>query len=167
MASANAPPSPQKPSSLYGINHLKLASANILKTLHFYTAVLPMVHISKFNHYTAERKLFAVMFQHPSTKLLVEARNAPEQALAQKGWDPITWAVATKKDLDDWAAWLDHCEVKRSKVLTGMKGWVLVCEDPDERHVRFYCDEEHEWSTNPDVDEYWLGKPVGIEGDTS
>ena len=139
----------------------------MLEALSFYTNVLPLVHIPQFNHYTPEHKLFAVMCQHPSTKLLVEIRNAPEQATRQKSWDPITWGVSTKKDLEDWAAWLDRCDVKRSKVLTASKGWVLACEDPDGKIVRFYCDEEHEWTDHPDQDGYWLGKPVGIEEDTS
>ena len=161
---ASDPSAPQRP-SLNGINHLKLPSTNILETLDFYTTVLPMVHLPQYNHYTPQHKLFAVMFQHPSTGLLVEVRNAPEQAVQQKCFDPITWGVSLKKDLDDWALWLDHCSVKRSKVLTGIKGWVLCCEDPDGRQVRFYCDEEHEWTDFPDEDEYWLGSPKGIETD--
>ena len=45
-----------------------------------------------------------------------------------------------------------------SKVLTGIKGWVAGCEDPDGRVVRLYVeDEEHEWTDHPDQDERWLG----------
>ena len=164
MASTSISAKPARP-SINGVNHIKLPSANLLKTLHFYTTVLPMEHIQAYNHYTPQHKLFAVLVQHPSTKLLIELRNAPEQAVTQKGLDPVTWGVSMKKDLDDWANWLDHCGIKRSKVLTAIKGWVLCCEDPDARQVRLYCDEEHEWTDHPDVDEYWLGTPEGIEED--
>lgn len=95
---------------------------------------------------------------HPSTKTIIEARYEPSQAAAQKGWDPITWGVGTRKDLEEWGKWLDECGVKRSHVLMGIKGWLMGCEDPDGRIVRLYVeDEEHEWTDHPDRDEYWLG----------
>ena len=124
-----------------------------------------MIHIPSLNHYTPEHKLYAVLFQHPATKTIIELRHDPTQAGVQKGWDPITWGVPSKQNLDEWAGWLDHCGVKRSRVLMGIKGWVLCCEDPDGRMVRMYCEEEHEWTDNPDQDDEWLGKPVGVDED--
>ncbi|KAK9415857.1 putative Glyoxalase/fosfomycin resistance/dioxygenase domain-containing protein [Seiridium unicorne] len=98
------------------------------------------------------------MLQHEPTNLIVELRYVPPQAKAQKGWDPITWGVGTRKNLEEWAAWLDGHGVQSSKVLTGIKGWVMACEDQDGRIVRLYVeDEEHEWTDQPDKDEYWLG----------
>lgn len=47
--------------------------------------------------------------------------------------------------------------MKRSKVFTGFKGWVMGCEDPDGKIVRLYSEEEHGWTDHPDQDEYWLG----------
>ena len=103
------------------------------------------------------------MFTHEPTKLIVEVRYVPEQATAQRGWDPITWGVGTRNDLEEWGAWLDANGVKRSKILLGIKGWVMGCEDPDGRIVRLYVeDEAHEWTDHPDQDEYWLGT---VEGD--
>lgn len=57
--------------------------------------------------------------------------------------------------------WFDENSVKRSKVLKGIKSWLLVVEDPDARFVRLYVtEEEHEWC-EPDEDEYWLPELVG------
>ena len=85
-------------------------------------------------------------------------RYVPNQAAAQKGWDPITWGVGTRKDLEQWAQWFDAHGVKHSHIFAGVKGWVMGCEDPDGRIVRLYVDdEEHEWTDHPDQDEYWLG----------
>lgn len=99
------------------------------------------------------------MFTHKSTSLIVEVRYEPTQAAAQKGWDPITWGVGTRKDLQEWAQWLDQWKVNRSPIFTGIKGWVMSCEDPDGRIVRLYVeDEEHDWTDHPDKDDYWLGK---------
>ncbi|KAF4956888.1 hypothetical protein FGADI_3491 [Fusarium gaditjirri] len=148
----------KRPQSFTGINHLKLPCNNILKTAQFYETIFPMTRIIKYNHYTPNHKLFAIMLQHKPTKLIIELRYVPGQAKAQQGWDPITWGVGTRGDLEEWRAWLDAHKVKRSKIFMGIKGWVMACEDPDGRIVRLYVeDEEHEWTDYPDQDEYWLG----------
>ena len=70
----------------------------------------------------------------------------------------MTWGVDKRADLEEWGVWFDAHGVKRSKIFTGIKGWVMGCEDPDGRIVRLYVDnEEHEWTDHPDEDEFWLG----------
>ncbi|KIL86460.1 hypothetical protein FAVG1_10289 [Fusarium avenaceum] len=147
-----------KPKSFTGINHLKLPCHDILKTGEFYEKIFHLTRIPKYNHYTPDHKLFAIMLENKPIKLIVELRYVPVQATAQKGGDPITWGVGTRADLEEWGAWLDGHGVSRSKILTGIKGWVMACEDPDGRIVRLYVeDEEHEWTDHPDQNEYWLG----------
>lgn len=148
-----------RPSSFNGINHLKLPVFSLKRSLEFYTKIFPFVHEPKYDHFTPEHKMFAQMFIYEPTKLIVEIRHDPERAEAQRGWDPITWGVGTRKDLEEWTKWFDANGVKHSKILTGIKGWVMGCEDPDGKVVRLYVeDEEHEWTDHPDTDEYWLGK---------
>jgi len=158
MTDAQTPATkPDGPRSFNGVNHLKLASSDIWKTHDFYTKIFHFTPLPHYNHYTPEHKLFAVMFEHTPTKLIVEVRYEPTQAAAQKGWDPVTWGVGTRKDLEEWGRWLDANGVKRSKILTGIKGWLMACEDPDGKHVRLYVeDEKHEWSDHPENDDYWL-----------
>lgn len=122
--------------------------------------MLPFKHLTHLDHYTPDHELFAVVFTHEETKLMVELRYNPEQASAQKGWDPITWGVQGPADLESWAQWLDTKGVKRSRVFTGVQGWLLACEDPDGRHIRLYTVEEHEWTVHPDKDDYWLGGAI-------
>ncbi|KAF4944283.1 hypothetical protein FSARC_14716 [Fusarium sarcochroum] len=146
------------PTSFTGINHLKLPCHDIIKTSAFYEKVFPFTRIHKYNHYTPDHKLFAIMLQHQPTNLIIELRYVPAQAEAQKGWDPITWGVGTRADLGEWESWLDKHGVHRSKVFVGIKGWVMGCEDPDGRIVRLYVeDEDHEWTDHPDKDDFWLG----------
>lgn len=112
----------------------------------------------QYDHFTPDHKLFAKMFQHEASQLIVEVRYVPSQASAQRGWDPITYGVGTKKDLEAWAEWLESKGVEHSPILTGIKGWVMGCEDPDGRIVRLYVEnEEHDWTDHPDQDERWLG----------
>ncbi|KAI9232459.1 MAG: hypothetical protein BYD32DRAFT_400366 [Podila humilis] len=149
---------PTAPSSFKGIHHLKLASSSIQKTHDFYTKVFPFTPLPAHDHFTPDHKVFAKIISHPLTNLLVEIRYDPTRAASQKGWDPVTWAVGTRKDLEEWIQWLDSWNIKHSRILLGVKAWVLACEDPDGRHVRLYVtDEEHEWTDHPDQDPYWLG----------
>ena len=154
----NASSKTAMPASFHGVNHLKLPCFSIKKTHDFYTTILPFTPMPQYDHFTPDHELFAKMCQHASTKLIIETRYVPSQAEAQKGWDPITYGVSTRKDLEQWADWFDANGVKHSKIFVGIKGWVMGCEDPDGRIVRLYVDEEdHKWTDHPDQDEYWLG----------
>ncbi|KAK8109862.1 hypothetical protein PG999_007999 [Apiospora kogelbergensis] len=162
-AGAPPPPPPEtsiKPPSLLGLNHLKLASHDILATRDFYTTVFPFTYLPDYDHRRADGSLFAVMFRHDVAPMgrvlgrgtatgtgntLIEARQNSAQAKAQVGWDPVTWGVSTRADLDDWSRWLDQKGVEHSRVLKGVKGWVLCARDPDGKIVRLYTEEEHEW----------------------
>lgn len=147
------------PGSFKGINHLKMPVFSLKKTLDFYTTIFPFTHLPKLDHFTPDKKLFGQLFIHKPSNLMVELRYHPTQAEAQRGWDPISWGVNTRKDLDEWASWLDAKGVKHSRVLTGLQSWVMACEDPDGKIIKLYVeDEEHEWTDTPDKDEYWLPK---------
>ncbi|KAF7973458.1 hypothetical protein HWV62_15044 [Athelia sp. TMB] len=148
---------PAMPASFLGINHLKLPANDIIATRDFYVSHFPFTYLPQYDHFTPEHTLFAVMIMHEPTKLIVEIRHHPAQAAAQRGWDPVTWGVDTRSDLEDWARWLGARGVTHSRVFTGIKGWVLGAEDPDGKIVRIYCNEEHEWTDHPDQDAYWLG----------
>ena len=45
---------------------------------------------------------------------------------------------------------------------TGIKGWVMACEDPDGRIVRLYCEEEEEreWTDQSDQARKRLGYAI-------
>jgi catechol 2,3-dioxygenase-like lactoylglutathione lyase family enzyme len=149
---------PSMPRSFNGINHLKLPAQSLTKTMDFYTRIFPFTALPQYDHFTPDHRLFACMFTHAPTGLLVEVRYAPEQTRVQRGWDPITWGVSKRADLEAWGAWLDANAVRRSRTFTGVKGWVMACEDPDGRIVRLYVDdEEHEWTDHPDKDDFRLG----------
>lgn len=82
------------PPGFTGINHLKLPANDIQVTSDFYTTVFPFERLHQYDHFTLEHKFFAAMFSHKTTNLIVEIRHVPEQAEAQRGWDPITWGIA-------------------------------------------------------------------------
>ncbi|KAK6856765.1 Glyoxalase/Bleomycin resistance protein/Dihydroxybiphenyl dioxygenase [Apiospora arundinis] len=152
---APAPPAaekPAKPPRLLGLNHLKLASHDILATRDFYTTVFPFTPLPAYDHRRADGSLFAVMFRHD----LQPAGTGTGSGRGTGRLGPRDMGVGTRADLDDWARWLDLKGVEHSRVLRGVKGWVLCARDPDGKIVRLYTEEEHEWGL-PEEDEIWLG----------
>ncbi|KAI1323221.1 hypothetical protein F5Y16DRAFT_350808 [Xylariaceae sp. FL0255] len=162
---------PKKPSGPLTVHHLKLPASDLQTTYKFYTEILPFYAVPALNHYTSSGELYGALFStsNPSALqasspnsdfgVLVEVRQDKTQALAARGSDPITWGVPTRAGLQEWASWLDSQGVEHSPVLMGVKGWLLVLKDPDERFVRMYTtEEEHEWC-EPDTDDYWLNTP--------
>lgn len=91
-----------------------------------------------------------------TTPILCEIRHNEDQAEAQQGWDPITFGVRTRADLEVTRKWFEANGVECSRVFTGLKGWVIGALDPDGKIVRVYCEEEHQWTTNFDKDDFWL-----------
>ena len=105
--------------SFHGVNHLKLPCFSINKKHDFYPKILPFTPLPQYDHFTPDHKLFAKMCEHAPTKLIIETRYVPSQAAAQKGWDPITYGVSTRKDLDRWVEWFESKSVKYSRILFG------------------------------------------------
>ncbi|KAG8887965.1 hypothetical protein FRB98_008638 [Tulasnella sp. 332] len=78
------------PSGFIGINHLRLPAYDVQVIYDFYTTIFPFERLRQYDHYTPDHKLFAVMYPHKHTDLVIEIRHVPKQAEAQKVGDPIT-----------------------------------------------------------------------------
>jgi len=147
------------PPAIQSLNHLKIPVHDVRKTQDFYVKVMGMEYIPNYDHKKPNGQLFASMvrFQHEGKDIIVEFRLNAAQAKAQERWDPITFGVKTRADLDAWRKWFEVNNVKQGpKIFTGLKGWLLVAADPDGKFIHIYCDEEHEWTTEFDNDEDWM-----------
>lgn len=60
--------------------------------------------------------------------LYLELRQTSQQAVKDRGWDPITLTVRNKDDVLRWIAWLDRWGTTHSPLMTGARGWILVFE---------------------------------------
>ena len=148
-----------RPTLPWGINHIKIPAKDTIKTKDWYVNTLGLEYLPELDHKRQNGELFAVMLKFPEgspTTHWVEIRLNPAQAEAQKGWDPVTYGVKTKKDLDEWKTCLESQGVTCSPVFTGLQAWVLCVLDPDGKIVRLYCDETHEWTTDVSHDNFWL-----------
>ncbi|KAK4555559.1 hypothetical protein LTR86_007312 [Recurvomyces mirabilis] len=122
----------ERPPPLTKINHIKLAAKDIRTTQMFYTEIMGCAYVPEYDHKTAQGELFASMvkLQPEGRDFIVEIRHNEAQAKTQEGWDPITWGVPTRKDLDIWKAWFEQNEVNCSKVFTAIKGMGAVRAGP-------------------------------------
>ncbi|KAK5158384.1 hypothetical protein LTS14_003402 [Recurvomyces mirabilis] len=91
-----------RPPPFTKINHIKLAAKDIRMTQMFYNEIMGCAYIPEYDHKTAQGELFTSMvkLQHEGKDFIVEIRHNEAQAKAQEGWDPITWGVPARKDLD-------------------------------------------------------------------
>lgn len=137
---------------------MKLPATDMEKTLSFYITHLPFIYLPSLDHIDATTgAVYAKILTHEPSLTTIEIRHHPAQAAKERGWDPITWAVQDRADLEQWRQYFVSVDIACSRVLTGAKGWVLCAEDPDGRKVRLYTREEHEMTSEVDHDAYWLG----------
>lgn len=98
---------PTKPTSFNGIHHFKLPASDIRKTEAFYIQIFPFESCPELDHYTPDNKLFTLLLTYKPAGRMLGIRHNPEQAKIQKGWDPVTWRVDSRRDLEEWCAWFD------------------------------------------------------------
>ncbi|KAF2102767.1 Glyoxalase/Bleomycin resistance protein/Dihydroxybiphenyl dioxygenase [Rhizodiscina lignyota] len=148
-----------QPPAIAKVHHIKFPCSDIDAALKWYTDVLSARRIEQFDHFKADGSVFAYILDMPLFgNINLELRLDADHAEKQRGHDPVTWAVGSEADLESWEKWLTAKDVKHSRVLTGVIGWVLVFEDPDGRFLRLYTLEAHPKTALFDKDEYWLGR---------
>lgn len=134
---------------IWGINHLKLATADIRRSQDFYCKIMGMESLPQFDYYNQQAQLISVMVRLKHTEehaTLIELRHDESQALAQFGIDFITFSVRSMESLGKWKSWFERHGVQCSDIqpFQTLKGWTVSATDPDGRIVRIYCDEKHE-----------------------
>ncbi|KAK5729466.1 hypothetical protein LTR17_011886 [Elasticomyces elasticus] len=139
------------------IHHLKFAVANLDLSMAWYERVLGARHVPALDHFGAMGDRFAaICFLADWGSVYVELRRARNEARNARDWDPVTLTVEKRADLEVWTAWLTRWGTLHSQVLTGLRGWLLVFEDPDGRRLRLYTKEGHDGTETPSRDEFWM-----------
>ncbi|KAK3619466.1 hypothetical protein LTR56_016255 [Elasticomyces elasticus] len=142
-----------------GIHHLKFAVADLDLSMAWYERVLGAQHVPSLDHFCASGNRFAaICFLADWGRVYVELRQARNEAHKARGWDPVTFSVEKRVDLEAWTAWLTRWGTLHSQVLTGVRGWLLIFEDPDGRRLRLYTKQGHGGAETPSRDEFWMGE---------
>jgi catechol 2,3-dioxygenase-like lactoylglutathione lyase family enzyme len=123
-----------------GIHHLKIPVGDLGAAAEWYRRVFGARREERFDHRDEEGALFAVIMTIPGLGTPVELRLAPRAAAAVAGYDPITFAVAGRPELDDWVRHLDECGVEHSAVVQGFAGHLISFTGPGGLVLRLYTE---------------------------
>lgn len=87
--------------TLLGIHHVKLAVADLGRSLAFFERCFAACRISEADHHhQKDGSLYACILRIPGLDAMLELRLNPEQAIRNKLFDPITFAVQGYSELE-------------------------------------------------------------------
>ncbi|MBC3193173.1 VOC family protein [Pseudonocardia sp. C8] len=129
---------------LSGWSHVSLSVTDRDRSATFYADVFGF---ERFESIADERFDEYVLLHRPSGMVLCLQQhhaNAGEQAdPARTGADHVAFRVATRADLDVWAAVLDELGIAYSSPVDKQYGAVLCLRDPDDFQLELFWREHH------------------------
>ena len=123
-----------------GYHHFAPTVSDVEASAQWYERVFGMTRVPvAFPHHGAEHEGYAVVLTEPRSGIVLGLHHHdanPGQAFEERrtGQDHMSFAVASRADLDAWATWLDSQGVENSGVVdTGdpVPYSVVVFRDPD------------------------------------
>jgi catechol 2,3-dioxygenase-like lactoylglutathione lyase family enzyme len=126
--------------TLSGVHHLKFPVTDLDAGTAWYERVLGAQRVARFDHYDDTGTRVAVILSVPGLPHPVELRLAPPAVASVAGFDPVTFGVADRQELDRWTAHLDECGVAHSPIRTGHVGQLVEFRTPDGLAIRLHTD---------------------------
>lgn len=121
-----------------GIHHIQFPVADLAESLAWFRTVFGAEYQPEFDHHGADNKRYAVIMQMPGLKFPVQLRQAPEMARAIAGYEPVTFGVTDRRELERWAEHLDKCGVQHSGIQKARIGEAVDFVSPDGAKIRLY-----------------------------
>jgi glyoxylase I family protein len=128
------------PPAMTGFHHFSPTVSDVEASAAWYERVFGMNRVPvTFPHYGDEEGGYAVLMMDPKSGVTLglhhhEANPGEPFAENRTGLDHISFSVASREDLDAWAAWLDSLGVPHSgvrDVTDPVPFSTLVFRDPD------------------------------------
>ncbi|MFJ5303039.1 VOC family protein [Streptomyces sp. NPDC088350] len=141
---------------LAGIHHVKLPVTDLDRSRDWYGRVLGFKVTHEFPD--ADGVVRGVAGEVPGlgdTVLCLRVNS--EAAHGCQGFDPVSFGVRDRADVEAWAARLDTLGIPHSPVIEASIGWLLVFNDPDGLDLHLYSWAAH-GVDHGDVPGY--GRPV-------
>ncbi|NUT20936.1 MAG: VOC family protein [Hamadaea sp.] len=127
---------------LSGIHHIKIPVTDLTRSVDWYSRVFGFRTTIEFPE--ADGVVRGVAGTAPGLgETMIAFRVNPQAAEGCKGFDPVSFAVDGKADIEAWAARLDELGVNRSPVIEASIGWLLVFDDPDGLTLHLYSWAKH------------------------
>jgi glyoxylase I family protein len=128
------------PPAMKGFHHFSPTVSDVEASAAWYERVFGMSRVPvAFPHYGDEEGGYAVLMMHPDSGVAIGLHHHeanPGEPFRENctGLDHISFGVASREDLDAWAAWLDSLGVPNSGAIDAtnpMPYSTLVFRDPD------------------------------------
>jgi len=127
---------------LAGVHHVKIPVTDLARSLGWYRQVFGLRPTMEFRDPDGVVRGFVGDVPGLGSTT-VGFRVNPAAAEGCRGFDPVSFAVHTREDLQVWASHLDRLGVSHSPVIEASIGWLLVFEDPDGLALHLYTWAEH------------------------
>jgi len=127
---------------LAGVHHVKIPVTDLARSLDWYRQVFGLRPTMAFPE--ADGVVRGFVGEVPGlTPVALAFRVNPEAAAGNRGFDPVSFGVGTREDLETWVLHLDDLGIKHSPVIEASIGWLLVFDDPDGLTLHLYTWAEH------------------------
>jgi len=122
---------------LAGIHHVKMPVTDLDRSRAWYGRVLGFKVTHEFPD--ADGVVRGVAGEVPGLgDSMLCLRVNSEAAQGCQGFDPVSFAVPDRVDIEAWAAHLDTLGIPHSPVIEASIGWLLVFNDPDGLDLHLY-----------------------------
>ena len=123
---------------LAGIHHVKMPVTDLDRSRDWYGRVLGFKVTHEFPD-AADGVVRGVAGEVPGLgDSMLCLRVNSQAAQGCQGFDPVSFAVRDRADIEAWAAHLDTLGVPHSPVIEASIGWLLVFNDPDGLDLHLY-----------------------------
>jgi catechol 2,3-dioxygenase-like lactoylglutathione lyase family enzyme len=131
--------------NITGVSHIELTVRDVDRSATWYQHVLGMQKLIAYSqHPTAGVDARIVHLFHPDTELVVglmqHDQSATDDVFSEFriGLDHLSFAVASRAELEAWAAHLETNGVEHSPIRDHAYGAVLVFRDPDNIQLELF-----------------------------
>lgn len=122
---------------LAGIHHVKMPVTDLDRSRDWYGRVLGFKVTYEFQDEDGVVRGVAGEVPGLGDSMLCLRVNS-QAAHGCQGFDPVSFAVRDRADVEAWAAHLDTLGVPHSPVIEASIGWLLVFNDPDGLDLHLY-----------------------------
>ena len=122
---------------LAGIHHVKIPVTDLARSRPWYERVFGLRVTMEFPEADGAVRGIAGEVPGLGDVLLTLRENLPA-AKGCAGFDPVSFAVAGRNDIDTWVSHLDRLAIGHSPVIEASVGWLLVFNDPDGLELHLY-----------------------------